>query len=45
MTVPVGVDLLRAIARALGNGAMLLIVIDRIKDADDWTPPKTTRVA
>ena len=33
MTVPVAVDFLRATARTLGEGAHLLIGIDRIKDA------------
>jgi uncharacterized SAM-dependent methyltransferase len=33
MTVPVAVEFLRATARTLGEGALLLIGIDRIKDA------------
>jgi L-histidine Nalpha-methyltransferase len=38
LLVPAAVDLLRAMARTLGGGSMLLIGIDRIKDTDVLLP-------
>jgi hypothetical protein len=40
---PSAVDLLRSMRRTLGEGTMLLIGLDRLKDPRCWSPPTTIR--